>query len=96
VPVENTGGPTTQDVHWSEAVFENELMTGFINSAGNPLSRLTVASLQDLGYVVNFDAAEPYPIAPAHEPLVADATPGHTELALASIPVSSPTDDFLL
>lgn len=60
VPVENTGGPGTQDSHWRESVFRNELMTGFVGNAGNPLSRMTVASLQDLGYVVDPNAAEPY------------------------------------
>src|SRR4051794_6205534 len=49
VPVENTGGPGTRDSHWREAVFGNELMTGFVGPAGNPLSRTTVGSLQDLG-----------------------------------------------
>ncbi|MFD0280028.1 leishmanolysin-related zinc metalloendopeptidase [Kitasatospora sp. NPDC127111] len=60
VPVENTGGPGTADGHWRESVFDNELMTGFVGRAGNPLSRLTVASLQDLGYVVDLAAADPY------------------------------------
>lgn len=60
VPVENTGGPGTRDGHWREAVFRNELMSGFIAAPNNPLSRLTVASLEDLGYVVKISAAEPY------------------------------------
>jgi len=60
VPVENTGGPGTADSHWREAVFHNELMTGFVAAASNPLSRMTVASLEDLGYVVDMDAAEEY------------------------------------
>jgi hypothetical protein len=60
VPVENTGGDGTADSHWRESVFKNELMSGFIGSAGNPLSRLTAASLQDLGYKVNLSAAEAY------------------------------------
>jgi hypothetical protein len=60
VPVENTGQPGTRDSHWRESVFKNELMSGFIAAPGNPLSRLTVASLQDLGYVVDMAAAEPY------------------------------------
>ena len=60
VPVENTGGPGTRDSHWREDVFRNELMTGFVGASGNPMSRVTVASLQDLGYVVDLNAAEPY------------------------------------
>jgi hypothetical protein len=60
VPVANRGGAGTRDGHWREAVFGNELMTGFIGAGNNPLSRLTIASLQDLGYGVSYDAAEPY------------------------------------
>jgi hypothetical protein len=60
VPVENTGGPGTREGHWREAVFGDELMSGFIAEAGNPISRVTVASLADLGYVVDLEAAEPY------------------------------------
>ena len=61
VPVENTGGGGTANGHWREATFGNELMTGFLNSGGaNPLSLLTIASLQDELYTVNFAAAETY------------------------------------
>ena len=60
VPVENTGGQGTADSHWRETIFRNELMSGFIAAPGNPLSKVTVASLQDLGYVVNLNAAEPF------------------------------------
>lgn len=60
VPVENSGGAGTRDSHWRESVFKSELMSGFIAAPNNPLSRLTVASLKDLGYVVNMNAAEPY------------------------------------
>jgi Leishmanolysin len=60
VPVENTGGAGTKNSHWRETLFKNELMSGFIAAPNNPLSRVTAASLQDLGYVVNLNAAEPY------------------------------------
>lgn len=60
VPVENTGGGGTADSHWRELLFRNELMSGFIAAAGNPLSRMTVASLKDMGYEVDLDAADPY------------------------------------
>lgn len=60
VPVENDGGPGTAEGHWDEETFANELMSGFISGPNNPLSRLTVASLQDLGYQVNLEAAQPY------------------------------------
>ena len=35
-------------------------MTGYIRSGTNPLSRLTVRALQDLGYIVDVARAEPY------------------------------------
>lgn len=60
VPVENEGGPGTRDGHWRETVFRNELMSGFISAPDNPISRMTIASLQDLGYDVDLNAAEPY------------------------------------
>lgn len=60
VPVENTGGGGTRDAHWRESVFNNEIMTGWINSGSNPISRVTVASMADLGYTVNMSAADLY------------------------------------
>jgi subtilisin-like proprotein convertase family protein len=60
VPLANVGGPGTRDAHWREAVFGNELMTGFLNEGPNPLSRLTIAALQDMGYEVSFANADPY------------------------------------
>jgi hypothetical protein len=64
VPVENTGGQGTADAHWRESVFGNELMTGFVDAGVNPLSRVTVASMGDLGYTVNLADADPYTLAP--------------------------------
>lgn len=49
VPVETEGGAGTAGLHWSEAAFGAELMTGWIGDAGD-LSPLTLASLADLGY----------------------------------------------
>ncbi|QDV29344.1 hypothetical protein Spb1_12300 [Planctopirus ephydatiae] len=61
VPVENTGGPGTRDSHWRESIYDNELMTGFLNpGVDNPISRTTTASLADQGYVVNINASDPY------------------------------------
>lgn len=60
VPLENEGGAGTAEGHWREVSFDNELMTGFIDPGDNPLSRLTIAALQDLGYQVNASAADAY------------------------------------
>ena len=63
VPVEADGGGGTRCGHWDEGVFNNELMTGFSEGTANePLSRLTIGSLQDLGYSVNKGAADAYSI----------------------------------
>ncbi len=61
VPVEATGGPGTQDSHWRKTVFGPELMTGFL-SAGvpDPLSVVTVASMGDQFYQVNYAGADPF------------------------------------
>lgn len=89
VPVENTGGPGTVDSHWRETVFKNELMSGFIADPGNPLSRVTVASLQDLGYVVDLAAAEPYALPNLMHLAEAGLMAAHAEHAHA-LPIFAP------
>jgi len=65
IPVENSGGSGTADSHWRETVFKNELMTGFLSGATQPLSRTTAGSLQDLGYQVDLSAADPFDLSTA-------------------------------
>jgi len=60
VPVENSGGSGTRDSHWRETTFGNELMTGYLNNGVNPVSRVTIASLADMGYQVNISRADSY------------------------------------
>ena len=80
VPLENTGGERSAEKHWREAVFDTEVMTSLFEGLGSaqPLSRLTIASLMDLGYEVRLDAAESFtgdgvlqdpPHAPAPHPV---------------------------
>lgn len=65
VPVEESGGLGTQCGHWNEETFGSELMTGYLDGAMlNPLSELTVRSLEDLGLTVDASAAEPYALPP--------------------------------
>jgi Leishmanolysin len=95
VSVENTAGPGTRDVHWRETVFRNELMSGFISAPGNPLSRLTAASLGDLGYEVDVDAGEPFTLpnlfALAEEgSLVPRAAPIDGGVVLPAMPIVLP------
>ncbi len=54
-----TCGAGTVNSHWRETVFGNELMVGFLPT--NPqLSVVTVGTMQDLGYTVNYAGADPY------------------------------------
>jgi len=68
VPVANTGGTGTRDSHWRETVFVNELMTGWLDPGMNPISAMTIASFEDLGYEVNYDAADSYSLPSALMP----------------------------
>jgi hypothetical protein len=65
VPVEDAGGDGTRNSHWRETTFDTEIMTGWENSPmvngtalPAPISRMTVGSLADIGYVINLDAAD--------------------------------------
>ena len=60
VPVEQLGLDATRCRHWSEACFDNELMTGTLNFEANPLSRVTIGSLQDMGYEVSYSSADEF------------------------------------
>ena len=60
VPLETTGGSGTADAHWKETTFRSELMTGFISGTVRPLSTISIASMQDLGYQVNMNVADAY------------------------------------
>jgi NAD/NADP transhydrogenase alpha subunit len=61
VPVETSGGAGTAGAHWAENVFDEELMTGWAeNSPPMPLSRITVGSLEDLGYTVSYTMADAF------------------------------------
>ena len=48
--------------HWDETRFDTELMTPYAEALGvaTPLSQLTLASLRDLGWNLNFGAAQAY------------------------------------
>ena len=60
VPVENVGGTGSAGSHWRESKFGNELMSSVIGAGSNPLSRVTVAALADMGYQVDFGQADPF------------------------------------
>jgi len=66
VPVENDYTQFESgslDSHWRESVFGTELMTPLLNSGPgieNPLSTVTAAAMRDIGYAVNYAAADSY------------------------------------
>jgi hypothetical protein len=100
VPVEGTrGGPGTLYSHWRESTFGNELMTGFLNQGTNPLSVMSIRSLEDLGYLVNPAAADPYTLlagvslraAFRADDISVTATPGEWERPLPHAPRALPT-----
>jgi hypothetical protein len=84
IALENTGGPGTYGSHWNEDVFGNELMTGYLNSGDNPMSYMTVASLEDIGYEVV-----------AKEDFTDLYTPPALGGITASIQVSDPQQEYL-
>ena len=58
-PVEKDGGAGTAFGHWDEQCLSKELMTGRLGPGlAIPFSRLTIASVEDLGYTVNYNAAD--------------------------------------
>lgn len=62
VPVMDVGGAGTRNSHWRDEVFDPELMTGFLSEGFNPLSAISVRSLEDLGYDVSVVDADPFTI----------------------------------
>ena len=58
--IEDLGGAGTARGHWKESVYENELMTGFISGSTQPMSLLTVRSLQDMGFTVDITKADAF------------------------------------
>ena len=72
-------------------------MTGFVGDAGNPLSRVTVASLEDLGYEVDINAAEEFSLPSLLElaeggVLATRAAPANLGVMLPIIPIILPDE----
>ncbi|GFE65361.1 leishmanolysin-related zinc metalloendopeptidase [Litoreibacter roseus] len=60
VPVANSGGAGTREGHWRELVFGDELLTGFLSGSSRPISRMSIAAFEDIGYTVDYSAADPF------------------------------------
>lgn len=74
IPVENLGGPGVWNGHWREFVFGTELMSPFIDGGVlNPLSVVTLATFQDLGYQeVDLSVADEFELALSSPGLAGD------------------------
>jgi hypothetical protein len=70
IPLETSGGAGSADSHWRESIFFNELMTPFINATFNPMSVMTIRSLDDIGYQTNQLAADSYTVAASSSSLL--------------------------
>jgi len=59
IPLENRGSPMgTRDSHWRSSTFGDELMTGALTGAVQPISNMSTMALSDLGYLVDADSDE--------------------------------------
>ena len=74
IPLETDGGEGTADSHWDENEFDIERLTGFTEGVGvpQPLSRMSLAAMQDMGFGVDFSVADPYTL-PLAELVAGDA-----------------------
>jgi hypothetical protein len=61
IPVETDGGAGTACGHWDELCYQGELMTGTA-TGGFEISRATVGTLEDMGYVVDYCQADAFPV----------------------------------
>ncbi len=100
VPVANVGGLGSAGGHWRESVFANELMSPTIGGRpgtpvnDNPMSRMTVASLGDLGYKVDLDAAQDFELPDLLAVARSDSTPPAVPryVVLPTIPTRVPAE----
>jgi hypothetical protein len=62
--IEQDGGQGTACGHFDETLLQSEVMTGFLTvnrqTGISELSTITIGTLQDMGYTVNFDVADDY------------------------------------
>ena len=64
-PLENGAMPGISDVHWRESVFGDELMTPYLTGDSQPLSRITLEALYEVGYELDVTMADPFTLAGA-------------------------------
>ncbi len=57
VPLEDNGRQGSHGSHWDEEIFGNEIMSPTIFGLPNPISRVTIAAAEDMGYAVSYSLA---------------------------------------
>jgi hypothetical protein len=94
VPLTSGEGPGSDNGHWREEVFGNELMSHESEGPGisQPLSELTIASLEDIGWEVDYDLAEVFP----DESTTASAFMGDVSSSNSSSALALETDSSLM
>ncbi|MDI9636154.1 DUF4114 domain-containing protein [Geitlerinema splendidum] len=95
-----TEGNGSASLHWHQQLFPNEIMTADLNGFTGepvPISAVTIASLADLGYVVNLDRATPgYQLFGSQTFNAEDLTPEQIEAfrQLAEMSFEEPDADY--
>lgn len=79
-PIENDGGAGTAGGHWEESIMGTELMSGWVGDGTSPLSVVTIGALEDMGYTVDYRAADPYSLDTC--PATGNPVPGRRRLSL--------------
>ena len=93
VPLLQEGEVGTIYDHWDDATFGNELLTGNLDfTSTNPLSVITVGAFEDMGYGVNYAAAQPYspPTTPT-TPTTTTTTVTNVGAGISNIVVATPS-----
>ena len=60
VPLENGAMPGISDTHWRQSVFGDEVMTPYLTGDSQPLSRITLETLYEVGYEIDVMMADPF------------------------------------
>ncbi|MDZ7960684.1 MAG: pre-peptidase C-terminal domain-containing protein, partial [Aulosira sp. DedQUE10] len=60
IPMTIGVGEGSDYIHWKEEVFGNEIMTHVTKGATSAFSQLSLAALRDIGWNINYGAAQPY------------------------------------
>ena len=59
-PLENGAMPGISDTHWRQSVFGDEVMTPYLTGDSQPLSRITLEALYEVGYELDVMMADPF------------------------------------